>query len=464
MHKIKTIHKTIFKQVTAYLDKTHVLTNFTLIKIKFWRACFLKNFLLTFVFKVVCMNNSRSNISFDNTENAFAYKSNQELKKADFLFSSMGHPWLVKLGTKLTPWSIRNKLPINGLIRKTIFAQFVGGETLAETAAVAKKLGEYHVQVILDYGVEGGHNGEKGFDESCEEFIRVIDYAATQPNIPFMSIKMTGLARLGLLEKLDHSVEQNAGSLMKRYAKAVDALSKEENEEWQRLQQRMARICTRAMEKNVGVLIDAEETWIQDPVDVITILMMEQFNKEKPIVYNTLQLYRHDRLNFLKDSLEAAELRNFILGAKLVRGAYMEKERKRAQDLGYPSPIQATKEDTDRDYNAAIELCIENIDRIAVIVASHNDYSNLYCTELLKNKGLSLDHPHVHFSQLFGMSDNITFNLAKAGCSVSKYLPFGPIKDVIPYLMRRAEENSSMSGQTGRELGLIKKEKKRRGI
>ena len=410
------------------------------------------------------MDNRNDTISFDNTENAFAYKSDKELKKADFLFSSMGHSWLVKLGTKLTPWAIRTGLPVNGMIRKTIFSQFVGGETLDETADVAKKLGQYHVQVILDYGVEGGHNGEKGFDDSCEEFIRVIDYAATQPNIPFMSIKMTGLARMGLLEKLDHSVDQHAGSLMKRYFKAVEELTDAEKEEWQRVQERMGKICRRATEKNMGVLIDAEETWIQDPVDVITILMMEQFNKQKAIVYNTLQLYRHDRLAFLKDSLEAAQQRNFILGAKLVRGAYMEKERKRASDLGYPSPIQPTKEDTDRDYNAAIDLCINNIDRIAVMVASHNDYSNLYTTELLLKKGLPQDHPHVHFSQLFGMSDNITFNLAKAGCSVSKYLPFGPIKDVIPYLMRRAEENSSMSGQTGRELGLIKKERKRRGI
>jgi proline dehydrogenase len=190
--------------------------------------------------------------------------------------------------------------------------------------------------------------------------------------------------------------------------------------------------------------------------------MMEQFNKEKVIVYNTVQLYRHDRLKFLKDSLEAAELRNFMLGAKLVRGAYMEKERKRATEFGYASPIQPDKETTDKDYNAGLEFCIEHINKIALIVASHNEYSNLYATQLLEKKGLSLNHPHIHFSQLYGMSDNITFNLAKAGCSVSKYLPFGPIKDVIPYLMRRAQENSSMSGQTGRELGLIKKEIERR--
>jgi proline dehydrogenase len=214
----------------------------------------------------------------------------------------------------------------------------------------------------------------------------------------------------------------------------------------------------------VGVLIDAEETWIQDPVDVLTILMMEKLNRDGRVaVYNTIQLYRHDRLVFLRDCLEAAEQRDFILGAKLVRGAYMEKERKRAKEMGYLSPIQPDKESSDRDYNLALEFCIAHLDRIALIVASHNEYSNLYAVKLLQERGLPLDHPHIHFSQLYGMSDNITFNLAKAGCAVSKYLPFGPIRDVIPYLMRRAQENSSVSGQTGRELMLIRKELKRRG-
>ena len=410
------------------------------------------------------MYGSTAPISFDNTQNAFEYKSDSELKKARFLFSSMSYQSLVKMGTKITPWAIRIGLPVQGIIRKTIFSQFVGGENLDQTADVARKLGAYHVQVILDYGVEGGDNGEAGFDHSCEEFIRVINYAATQPNIPFMSVKVTGFARYGLLEKLDHSVELNAGSLMKRYTKAVEALSEEEKAEWKRVHERMLRICRAAEQKNVGVLVDAEETWIQDPVDVLTILMMEQFNKGKVIVYNTVQLYRHDRLGFLKDSLEAAEIRNFYLGAKLVRGAYMEKERRRAAEMNYLSPIQPDKEATDRDYNAGIKYCIDHLDQIGLIVASHNEYSNLYATTLLEERGLPHDHPHIHFSQLFGMSDNITFNLAKAGCAVSKYLPFGPIRDVIPYLMRRAQENSSVSGQTGRELGLIKKEMERRGI
>jgi len=404
-------------------------------------------------------------ISFDNTEFAFEYKSNKELKKAQFLFSSMGKPWLLDLGLKITPWAMKWNIPFTkSIIRSTLSAQFIGGETLDQTAKVADKLEKYGVNVILDYGVEGGHNGEPGFEQSTQEFIRVINYAATQKNIPFMSIKVTGLARFGLLEKLDSMMHANTGTLMKRYLKAIDDLAADEREEWQRVRDRLLRISEVGEQKNVGVFIDAEETWIQDPVDALTILMMDAFNKSKCVVYNTLQLYRHDRLQFLKDSYEAAIERNFILGAKLVRGAYMEKERSRAAEMNYPSPIQPDKESTDRDFNAAVEFCIDHLDRIALIVASHNEYSNLLATQLLQKKGLPLKHPHVHWSQLYGMSDNITFNLAHAGCSVSKYLPFGPIKDVVPYLMRRAQENTSVGGQTSRELSLVEKEMKRRRI
>jgi proline dehydrogenase len=405
---------------------------------------------------------SNSVISFDNTEFAFEHKTDQQLKKARFLFSSMSKPWLVRLGTKFTPWAIRAGLPVKGIIRNTIFSQFVGGETLAETAVVAKKLGEYKVQVILDYGVEGGDDGEQGFDHSTGEFIRVINYAATQPNIPFMSIKVTGFARFSLLEKLDAAMNAGQGTLMKRYLGAIDDLPAEEKEEWHRVRRRMMRICETAEAKKVGVLVDAEETWIQDPVDALTILMMDTFNKQRPVIYNTIQHYRQDRLQFLKDCHQAAAERNFILGAKLVRGAYMEKERKRAEEKEYPSPIQPDKESTDNDFNAGVEFSISHLNRIAVIIASHNEYSNLLATQLLQQKGLPLNHPHIHFSQLYGMSDNITFNLAHAGCSVSKYLPFGPISDVIPYLMRRAQENTSVKGQTGRELILIEKELMRR--
>ena len=400
-------------------------------------------------------------ISFENTEIAFKSKTDKELKKARFIFSSMDYTWLVKLGLKITPWAIKNKLPVNGLIRKTIFAQFVGGETLEQTTVIAEKLRKYNVQAILDYGVEGKED-EANFDLACDEFIRVINYAGSEPNVPFMSIKVTGFVRFAFLEKLHETILKGEGTLMKRFLKAIDELQGGEKEEWHRVRHRMMRICKTAAEKNVGVLVDAEETWIQEPVDALTMLMMDTFNKQKCVVYNTIQHYRHDRLQFLKESCQAAVERNFILGAKLVRGAYMEKERKRAAEKGYPSPIQPDKESCDRDFNAGIEFCINHIDRVALIVASHNDYSNLYATQLMLQRNLTLHHPHVHFSQLFGMSDNITFNLAHAGFSVSKFLPFGPIKDVIPYLMRRAQENSSMGGQTGRELSLIKKELERR--
>ncbi|MEO6548909.1 MAG: proline dehydrogenase family protein [Ferruginibacter sp.] len=402
-------------------------------------------------------------ISFENTEYAFAYKKNSDLKKAHFLFSMMGKQWLVNLGLKLAPLAIKFKIPFtNSAIRKTIFQQFVGGETLEETSLIAKKLGQYNVEVILDYGVEGGNDGEHGFDDSTEQFIRVINYAATQLNIPFMSIKVTGFSRFSLLEKIDELMNGIKGTLMKRYLTALDLLPQSEKEEWHRVRVRMLRICEAALEKKVSVLVDAEETWIQDPVDALTILMMDTFNKETAVVYNTLQLYRIDRLKFLEDSYEAAAERNFVLGAKLVRGAYMENERKRAADMNYPSPIQPDKQTCDKDYNAAVEFSIAHLDKIALVVASHNEESNLLATKLLDQKGLPHNHPNVHFSQLYGMSDNITFNLAKAGFSVSKYLPFGPIKYVIPYLMRRAEENSSMSGQTGKELQYIKTEIERR--
>ena len=401
-------------------------------------------------------------ISFDNTGIAFAYKSNMELRKASLLFSMMAQPWIVKMGARLAPWSIKNGLPVKGLIRGTIFSQFVGGESLEETIPVAQMLGKYGVQVILDYGVEGAE-GEDAYDHATDEFIRVINFAATQPNVPFMSVKLTGFSRFGLLERLDtlmHDIPED--SLMKKYNRALMMLSASEVNEWNRVQERFRKICDAAANSKVGFLVDAEETWIQDPVDALTMLMMDEYNKKRLVIYNTVQLYRWDRLTFLKQSYEAALERNFLLGVKLVRGAYMEKERARALEKGYRSPIQPNKESCDKDYNDAVRFCIDHLDNIGLIVASHNEYSNLLATQLLEERGYAFNHPHVHFSQLFGMSDNITFNLAKAGCSVSKYLPFGPIKDVVPYLMRRAQENTSVGGQTTRELGLIKKELKRR--
>ena len=403
-------------------------------------------------------------LSFDDTKTAFAYKSNTELKAAYRLFSLMSNSWLVTMGTALTPWAIRSGLPVKGVIRKTIFKQFVGGETLEEVTSLAQKLAEFNVQVILDYGVEGKES-EADFDRARDGFIRVIKYAASQPNIPYMSVKVTGLARHTLLEKLDalmHAVEES--SLISRYNSALQQLSREELNEWQRVYNRIQSICDTAKDENIGMMIDAEESWVQEPVDALTMLMMDVYNQGRLVLFNTIQLYRHDRLAFLMKSEQAARERNFILGVKLVRGAYLEKERERAAEKGYPSPIQTDKTATDEDYNKAVKFCIQHIDHVGMVVASHNEYSNMLAVQLLEQKGLPLNHPHVHFSQLYGMSDHITFNLAQAGCSVSKYLPFGPIADVVPYLMRRAEENTSVKGQTSRELNLIKKEMKRRGI
>lgn len=397
-------------------------------------------------------------ISFEDTKTAFAYKSTGQLKRAKLLFATMGKSWLVKPGLRLTPWALKVGLPIKGLIRKTIFNQFVGGETLPQTSKVAENLAQFNVQIILDYGVEG-KEGEENFDKARNEFIKVIEYAATQANIPFMSVKLTGCARFALLEKL------NSAAVYEDVIKGilpVHTLSDDEKAEWQRVTDRLNRICESAQRNNIGVLIDAEETWIQHPVDALTMQMMAKYNAEKAVVYNTAQLYRHDRLKFIKDSAAYALDKNFKLGMKLVRGAYMEKERQRAMEMNYTSPINPTKRATDEDYNAAIEYSIDPSNNMFIIVGSHNEYSNLYATEVMEKYGVPFSSVHVYFSQLYGMGDNITFNLAKAGCHSSKYLPFGPIKDVIPYLMRRAQENSSVSGQTGRELLLIDKELKRR--
>ena len=391
------------------------------------------------------------NISFENTQNAFAYKSTKALKSAKLLFGFMGYPKLVQLGTRMVPALLKAGLPIKGIIRNTIFKQFVGGETLAETIPVAQMLAEHNVDVILDYGVEG-KEGEENFDHATQVFIDVINHAASQKNIPFISIKVTGLASHELLQTLHEAPRLRSGIHDNEIEQAA----------WDRVRERMYAICEAAAEKNVGVLVDAEESWIQDPIDRLTMEMMAVFNTQKAVVFNTIQLYRHDRLHFLRISHQIAEAQGFILGLKLVRGAYMEKERAVALEKNRLSPIQVSKEATDTDYDEAVRFCMDHIHSTAVIIASHNEQSNLLGARLLDEMMLPHNHPHVHFSQLYGMSDTITFNLAKEGFNVSKYLPFGPIQDVIPYLMRRAQENTSVSGQTGRELMQLKRELARR--
>jgi proline dehydrogenase len=405
----------------------------------------------------------KAKLAFDDTKIAFEHYVDKELRKTFWLFRLMGRSWLVKLGSRLTPWAIEAGLPVKGLVRQTIFGQFVGGETLEATAEVVGKMAASKVGVILDYGVEG-REGEEAFAQACRQFVAVIDYAATHPGIPYISIKVTGFARFALLEKLNSLMQAEGGTLLLRYSAALDRLSAAEKAEWQQVQERMETICAAARKQGVGVLVDAEESWIQEPVDALTLLMMEAFNEQGPVVYHTIQLYRHDRLAFLKQCHAGAEAGNFFLGVKLVRGAYMEKERRRAAERACASPIHPAREATDRDFNEGVAFCMDRLHRIGVVVASHNEFSNLWAVRLLEEKGLPLHHPRVHFSQLFGMSDNITFNLAKAGCNVSKYLPFGPLEEVIPYLMRRARENTSVNGQTGRQLSLIQQEMKRRGL
>ena len=384
---------------------------------------------------------------FSDTRVAFEYRTNAALRKARFLFSSMGSPLLTKVGMGLTNWALRWKLPIKGIIKSTIYEQFVGGETMEEAARTATALAKYGIGVILDYGVEGA-KGEASFDAAVPEFIRAIEYAASQQgNIPFISIKVTGFADFALLEKLHRG----------------DALTTDEDAAWLRIQDRIFRICAAGAKHKIMVLIDAEESWIQHPVDQLADLAMERFNKDRHAwVFNTFQHYRHDRLEFLQASMQRARQAGYMLGAKLVRGAYMEKERRRAEEQGYPSPIQPDKTSADRDYDAAARHCLENLEHCALFVGTHNEGSCQKAAQWMNDHGVPPNHPRVWFSQLYGMSDNISFNLAHAGYRVAKYLPYGPVEDVMPYLMRRAQENTSVAGQTGRELQLINRELKRR--
>ena len=405
------------------------------------------------------MKTSADSLNFNDTEKAFAYKNDLQLKKAHWLFQFMQFGWIVKLGSLTTPLLIKFKFPVKGLIKKTIFSQFVGGEKLSETTRVVNMLHNHHVDVILDYGVEGGEYEDSKYDHETSEFIKVIEFAGKQPNAPFISIKVTGLGSSMLLNKINISNPGN-GIYPESIWQKIDSFTNSEKTNWEKLVGRVDVICKAAEINGIGVMIDAEESWIQDPIDLIADLMMEKYNKTKFTVFNTIQLYRSDRLSFLKSNIAQAIKSNYKPAYKLVRGAYMEKERKRAIALNYPSPIQINKSDTDNAYNEAINYCCSIESPICIVIASHNEESTIIAAnsgETGSNKNVE-----IHFSQLYGMSDNLTFNLASKGFKVSKYLPFGPVEEVIPYLMRRAQENSSISGQTSRELFLLKKELSRR--
>ena len=384
--------------------------------------------------------------SFENTEIAFKSKSDKDLNRAYWLFKIIGSPSMVSFGKSATNMAIKFNLPIKGMIKKTIFKQFCGGETINECDPAIQTLGAFGIGTILDYSVEG-KTSEEDFDFTVKEIISTIEKGKGNPMIPFAVFKVTGISRFGILEKVN---DENA------------VLTDQEKLEFADVIARVDKICKSAFESNVPVFIDAEETWIQDTIDRLAIDMMKKYNSEKAIVFNTAQMYRHDRYVYIEKEIKAAREGNYHLGIKLVRGAYMEKERKRAEEKGYPSPIQPDKAASDRDFNKALELIIDNIDTMALCAGTHNEDSSLFLTELIEKKGIQKDDTRIFFAQLLGMSDHISYNLAFNSYKVAKYVPYGPIKEVLPYLLRRADENTSVAGQTSRELGLIMKERKRR--
>jgi proline dehydrogenase len=383
--------------------------------------------------------------NFQNTEVAFKIKSRHDLTRALWLFRLISYGFVVKAGNKVIPDAIKLGIPMAWIIKPTVFKHFCGGETLEECAPAVEKLGSANVKAILDYSVEGGEDDEK-IETAFRETLRAIDFAGKNANIPFAVFKPTAFIRSYALEVLSIGKD----------------VSEDAKNEGNKFRTRVETLCKSAYDRDLPILIDAEDSFYQPFIDEVVMDMMSKFNQKKAIVFNTYQMYRWDRLGILKKNFMQARDGNFFLGAKFVRGAYMERERERARIKGYPDPIQPDKESTDRDYNEALKFSVENIDRISLFNGTHNEYSSAYLSELMKEHGLKKDDPRVWFSQLYGMSDHISFNLALEGYNVAKYVPYGPVKHVLPYLLRRVEENSSVSGQTGRELSLILKEQKRR--
>lgn len=389
---------------------------------------------------------SKPVVDFSNTEIAFDHKSDKGLKRSAWLFSMMNRKWLVDTLSPVGLFAVKLGLPfVKPVVKATIFEQFVGGTTLLESQKSIDLLFDKKVQSILDYGAEA-KSTEKDFNYTMNECIRALDFAATNESVPIVSAKVSGLARFGLLEEIQKG----------------NSLSKETRREYRNVLKRVDAICHVASDRNVGVFFDAEESWIQDTIDHLVNIMMKRYNKERVIVYNTFQMYRHDRLQYLIDSFDKAKEEGYMLGAKLVRGAYMEKERDRAEEMGYTSPIQVDKQATDDAYNTALRFCVDNYKKMASCNATHNQDSCLLMAELIAAKKIPKDHPHLNFCQLYGMSDHLTFNLAAAGYNVAKYLVYGSVKDVVPYLIRRAQENSAVSGDMSREYALVMTEVNRR--
>ncbi len=382
---------------------------------------------------------------FDNTEIAFQLKSNRELNRAHFLFNMISNETLVKVGTTLTHFALKAHLPVEGIIRATVFDHFCGGVNEEDCLPVIDDMFTKGVSSVLDYSVEGKET-EAHFDGAMEKTLKIIRFSDDRKAMPIAVFKPSGFGRFALYQKISEG----------------KSLTETEHAEWDRVVARYDAVCKLGKEKDVEILIDAEESWIQDAVDHLVTDMMRKYNKEVTIVYNTLQMYRHDRMDFLKSQHELAKKEGFYLGYKIVRGAYMEKEHERALEYDYPTPICESKLATDENFNASAQYILDNISDISIFVGTHNELSSYMVMQLMKEKGIAINDNRVWFGQLFGMSDNISFNLANNGYNVAKYVPFGPVKDVMPYLIRRAEENTSVAGQTGRELMLIKKEKERR--
>lgn len=387
----------------------------------------------------------RPQIQFDNTEVAFSYKSDRELRKANFIFSLVNHPWISSIATGLAKAGLALHLPVKGLIRSTVFEHFCGGETIEQSDRTIQTLSKFHVGAILDFSAEGAHD-EDGFDHTTEEILKTVERAKNSQDVPFAVFKCTGLATMALLEKVQSKQQ----------------LTAEEQEAFNHFHDRVERICARAFENNVPVMIDAEDSWIQNPIDEVAYEMMRKYNQKQAIVFNTFQMYRKDMPDNLRKAFHDAAMHNYYLGVKMVRGAYMEKEADRAEKMGYENPIWPTKQATDDAFNKSLAFCLDNKQRISLLCGSHNEYSNQYLAVLMEKHGLKNNDNRIWFAQLLGMSDNISFNLAKAGYNVAKYVPYGPVELVMPYLIRRAEENTSVAGQSSRELTLIRKEIARR--
>ncbi len=391
--------------------------------------------------------NPEETLSFSNTAIAFQDKSDEDLKKARLLFSTFNYKWLLKVGPGLARFGMDMGLPVRGLIRNTLFAQFCGGESIEDCAETVERLAKVGIGTILDYSVEGQED-ERTFDATANEIIRTIEESGKNgEKIPFAVFKVTGIARFSILEKA---------------ARGKDKLRPDDLAEFQRVETRFGKIVGKAAELKVRILVDAEETWIQPCIDTLTEEAMKRYNREECLVYNTLQLYRHDRCAYLESCIADAREKGYFPGFKLVRGAYMEKERQRAYNRGYPSPIQRSKAESDHDFDEALRICIEARQWVSICAGTHNENSCKLLVKLMKEAGMEASDKRVYFAQLLGMSDHISYNLAHAGYNVAKYVPYGPVKEVLPYLSRRAEENSSVKGQAGRELSLIDMELKRR--